>query len=473
MASSESIVVARMLSRSDEALQLVDRLSRVRPKDVGASLVFAATRTVAEKSIAPDIGVLEAVLKPLKGMDQQKKNGLAFLIKAAALSEPSPDEVELAVRSLLDTQKKVALRSSCDRLSKLMEEGETDLAEQVLIKAAAEMAEFDPEYRTSTFDAKTYEYWKQKPEEGTRVPTEMPKLDRYLKGGGLRRQLWLIAAWTGEGKTSFVRLLCYNAIRRGQNVVLVSLEDDRDETMSAFYTLHTRKLLPTNDKRPAGLTYDAVLTRGEGLDPKKKDILKATIDDWEEGLGDRYGTMTIVDPRDNADILTVQNELLQIRRRTGPIDLAVVDYLQYLEPLDYREKSNTQMARTMKAGRNISLRLNGGEGVFLVSPHPVKQASKEAADKKLYYPSRSLRESAEAGEKATQVIWLLIPDELRDQNKMRIGLAKNRGGNPGPFSGWWAVPQLDRCYIGEEDERSDANTPGVSKKIQQELAGGG
>ena len=70
------------------------------------------------------------------------------------------------------------------------------------------------------------------------LPTGLPSLDRHTRGlkkGGL----WIVAARTGIGKTSFVTAICSHLLRENKRVLFFSTEMSRDDVYDRFVSCGT------------------------------------------------------------------------------------------------------------------------------------------------------------------------------------------------------------------------------------------
>lgn len=455
-ASREDIILARIFQKPAEAYDILDRIVKVRPKHVGARLVLSCARDLAEEGLTPEPALVEKIILELDKGD--KKSAIQSLTRSVALSIPTRDEVEFAVRSMLNDEKLRALREAVKDLGSEVDDEEIENAEQTLTDVIASLSELDYDNAMRAVDTDTYNFYQQQQHLGPRIGYGLRKMDRVLKGGGRRKDFHLIAGYSKEGKST----LCFQASclnkRKGRNGVIISLEMTEDEVFCSCISNHTRKFWK------GGIPYDDVENRGKRLGPKSSEALKRTIDDWQTNK--KYGKLSIIVPKDDATILTCGQLLLQERRKVPELHLAVIDYLQNLDPVNPRKETRSQVADTLRAARNLAMRFNGGEGVFIMSPHPTKQDAWREATKKLYYDLDALRETAESSAKPTAVLWVLSPRPMRAMRRAKVGIIAQRKGDTGPEKGWTVTSMLDRTYMADLDrEPSEAENASMKEEI--------
>lgn len=156
------------------------------------------------------------------------------------------------------------------------------------------------------------------------TPTGYPKLDDLL--GGLARQtLVVIAARPSVGKTAFAVNLAYNVARRGQSVLMLSLE------MSA----------PEIGARLLGVD--------SGVDTRKIDGRQPLNDDEAKRVARSAGAIAemplMVSDRGNTTPQDVKTLTARAGARLGRHPtVVVVDYLQLLQPTQRRDTRHLELA---------------------------------------------------------------------------------------------------------------------------------
>ncbi len=425
----ETIVFTRILAKPAEALTLLDRIDKIRPRGPGHRILLIAMKGLAGNALLPTPSVLEQTLKESPDLELgQRREGLRILAACVGRSTPSADDAELSVRALLQKERHRILRGAISKAEAALSEESIDDAEAAIMDTAASLAELDLESQSSSAERDKYRFFTNEQDLGPPNGFNMPKLDALLDGGGRRTDLISVAAYSKGGKTTLCTNVTYWAVRNGRNVVDFSLEIPKKKKVALYLTMHSHHF------KEGGFRFKDFMNHGKFLREADRDLMKRIEEDWRENPD--YGFLEIVQPKDDATIMTVQHHLMQIRRKVPTLDVCLLDYLQYLEPLDTRAQPNRQVGDTFKMARNLSMRFNAGEGLFIISPHPMKQEAHDAACKKGFYTQTSLGESREVSAKSTVVVWILLEDELRELNKGKVGVLFNRDGPRGPVVGW-------------------------------------
>lgn len=439
---NETILISYMMKNPAESYGIMDRVAKVEPDHIGYAQLFACIRVLLENGIPPAPGVLDNFITKIEpGLDKQERKKLSqALATAATLPAPNRDEAELAILRLIEEQKSRVLQNAMLRVQSNIEEQKIAEAEAAIAEAGAQLSELDYDSMAAAIGADEYDYYGYDPGDlGERTGFGIHQVDEKLKGGGRRKDFLLVAGYAKQGKSILCRQVANLARLQGKNGVIFTLEDTVDEVLCSLLTNHSHLHISS------GLEYDDVESRGEGLGREGTAALKKTVDDWQNNKD--YGKLEIIEPRDDGTILTVAQKLMEYRRKWGRLDYVIVDYLQNLKPVNPRDEARLKIAETMRIARNISMRFHHGEGIYFLSPHPVKQASYDKAMKELYYDFTALRETAEAGAKLTAMLWILITPELREANKAKIGIAAQRKGELGPKKGWTVSAMLGRRKI--------------------------
>ena len=102
--------------------------------------------------------------------------------------------------------------------------------------------------------------------EGFRVPYPFDGLNKFTKGLGLR-ELTLITAGTGVGKSAFVREIAYDLLmNKNMTVGMMMLEEGLRRTMQGFLGIHMNKVLHVDENINEGelrKSFDAVTKNGK------------------------------------------------------------------------------------------------------------------------------------------------------------------------------------------------------------------
>jgi replicative DNA helicase len=229
------------------------------------------------------------------------------------------------------------------------------------------------------------------------IPTSLPQLNQYLRGGYRPTELNLLAARPGMGKTTLAIQIALEALKRGRKVVFVSLEmsrlDIRDKMVSSL----------------AGRNTDWVR---EQLQDKTAEVKKYTA--WLKKASFDFMMTT------GRNVHQFSSSIQKKHRQT-PIDLLVIDYLQ-LMPTTNKGSRNDQVAEISRTLKVMAMEL----GISILA---LSQLSREG-DKAGREPIPSdLRDSGSLEQDANSILFI----HKKDDESFILKLAKNRMGTCGVF----------------------------------------
>lgn len=230
--------------------------------------------------------------------------------------------------------------------------------------------------------------------------TPWADLDRVT--GGLRPgTVVVIGARTSVGKSLMAtNLLAHAALRHGRPSYMASLEMGRTEVMARVISSEAR------------IELNRLMDR------------QLTEADWERisGVHARLAAAPMV--IDDSSRMTVGAIRAGIRdvSRDGPPALAIVDYLQLVQPRDPRANREQQVAEISRQLKIISREMN----TCVIAVAQLNRASLQRQRPGL----ADLRESGAIEQDADQV-WLLHMDPEEGGNAVDVIVAKNRNGQVG------------------------------------------
>lgn len=180
------------------------------------------------------------------------------------------------------------------------------------------------------------------------VPTGFPNLDKV--SDGLFQGLYIIAAISSLGKTTFAIQLADNLARSGKEVIFFSLEQ------SSF------DIITTSLARI--MTQDGVRTRPS--DVRKGEVVKRAFNealkDYRDNIGER---LSIVEGNFNCDITYIENYVRHYVKTTSAKPYVFVDYLQILQPDEDRQTTKEKVDKTITTLKRVSRDL--GLTIFVIS----------------------------------------------------------------------------------------------------------
>tara|TARA_R110000751_G_scaffold76560_2_gene154405 strand:- start:473 stop:1792 length:1320 start_codon:yes stop_codon:yes gene_type:complete len=166
------------------------------------------------------------------------------------------------------------------------------------------------------------------------IPTAFVTHNRNLEGGLARKELAMVAAPPGVGKSLYLVNQGAAAIREGKNVLYVSLEMSEDKIAGRF---------------------DSVLSDLNNKDLKEKPLAKLKLKEVLSEIKEKSRGRLIIKefPTGSCNVNQLRAYLVQLRlHRDFVPDLLIVDYLELLRP-------NRQIDAEYQAQQRISEELRG------------------------------------------------------------------------------------------------------------------
>ena len=281
-----------------------------------------------------------------------------------------------------------------------------------------------------------YDKMAEKASEGEGVLTWLDKID-HSRGGLKHTELMLIAAFTGQFKTTFTLNMAYRAAFSGFNVAFVSLEMSHKEMRTKFYVLHTCNpiFLETKYAHLVGkiTVNDVVYGR---LSPEAKEFYKHALQDFISNPD--YGRIFVWQPESSStsigDIGAKFMEFdTELKNDGRSLDLGCIDYLTLLAPPDVKSKMdpNEALNETIKLTKRLCLTFQNGQGLRIISPFQTNRKGYEEAIKNQgQYQLMALSNAHEAERSADLVISLFASEDERDRDVIKICCLKDRRNKP-------------------------------------------
>lgn len=173
------------------------------------------------------------------------------------------------------------------------------------------------------------------------TPTGFAGLDKELDGG-LYAGLYVLGAVSSLGKTTLALQIADNIARRGQDVLIFSLEMAANELIAKSlsrltYTESGKD--SSNAKTNRGIT---TRTRYEHYSPTEKALIAKAIEAYK-GYSDH---VYIIEGLGNIGAEQIKQAVEEHKKITGNTPIILIDYLQILAPYEVRasDKQNTDKA---------------------------------------------------------------------------------------------------------------------------------
>lgn len=236
------------------------------------------------------------------------------------------------------------------------------------------------------------------------------------KTGGLYGGLYILAAPSSLGKTTFALQLADQLAENGHDSIFFSLEQSRLELVSKSIARRTAQ----ND--PAKAVSSLAIRKGF----LPEHVLKAA-QDYKRAVGDR---VSIIEGNFNCNISFIGDYIRQYINRTGTRPVIFIDYLQLLQPADEGKRQTTKeiIDTTVTTLKRLSRELD----LTVIAISSVNRMNYLAP-----FDFESLKESGSI-EFTADVVWglqyAIIHDQLFDREGnikgKREAMAEAKGANP-------------------------------------------
>lgn len=242
--------------------------------------------------------------------------------------------------------------------------------------------------------------------------------------GGLQNgELWTVAGYSGEGKTTLCcgQLAWSAAVEQGLDVVIFTTETIRVQVRRKLICRHSR--LPMFEL-PDGINSNDL--KNGTMTPEQEAKLQDVVDDLTRNP--MYAKLHVAQVPRNATLSTIDARLRRI------VDwrpkLVVVDYFALFRPEYKRQTVREELGDIFKEAKGIATSFDDGDGVPVVSPWQVSRSARDEAGRTHHYTTKALSETAEAVNSSDGIISLLAEDGQADRRRIEIKgqILKNRDG---------------------------------------------
>ena len=266
------------------------------------------------------------------------------------------------------------------------------------------------------------------------ITTGWEKVDQITGGGGGRKELGVVIAPTGVGKSMVLVHLGATAIKAGMTVV--------------HYTLELQD-------RVIASRYDSCITgiRLNEIQDRKAEIKKEIVD------GDIDGTLIIKEyPTKTATTNTIRAHLEKLKQQGITPDMIIVDYADLLRTLSARKEKREELESIYEELRAIMMENN-------CVGWTASQTNRTGLNQEII----TMQAISEAFSKcfiADFIFSVSRTAEDKQSNGGRIYVAKNRNGPDGlVYSIFMDTANVDIKVLGKY-ENDEAATPSLSNEEQ-------
>lgn len=272
------------------------------------------------------------------------------------------------------------------------------------------------------------------PESAYGVMTGIEQWDSALHGFKTS-EAWIVAAYTGDGKTmTCIQIAYHAAFEQGKNVVFISTEMQKDQLRDLIYARHSlavnKEKCIINDGDLGFEAQDISLGR---LDEESLELFKATMHDVDHGKrAGRYGMLYVIGTKLSDTMQSIRIKCQSLRQHFK-IDLIIIDYAALIAPRTRRRSEREEISEVMRDVKQLALNFNNGEGVAIVTAHQISRHGKESAIKRGgYYTLPDLADTSGAERNMDGVLWVLRDEDNLERKTAWLGCSKNRRGVPTP-----------------------------------------
>jgi hypothetical protein len=285
-----------------------------------------------------------------------------------------------------------------------------------------------------------------------KIPTGIGPLDEGLKGGLDRESFYGIIGYAGQGKSTAVRTIAYNAASAGFRVLHIPIETSFAEEINYYYVMHA---------------YAHAARLGE-CKISSEDLLTGTVDTetmrmFKEVITtDFIADYAITDAKGNTVQRSAVGKNLDIRDVPGdhswtnirgfiqrlhtlnPYDIVIVDYLTLCKPNGANpNEERTAVSYAIKDVKRMLLHEFGDHKPAFITPVQGSRDGKEDAEKNGgAWEASGIWNFSEFDKSLDCLIGVFSTPELNQLNKAKMNVSKNRRGKSlAPFD----LNRLEEC----------------------------
>lgn len=290
----------------------------------------------------------------------------------------------------------------------------------------------------STIDSKEviteYEKRKRDPLSNLGLFTFLDKIDDVFRGTKLG-DLFIIAAFVAQGKTTLAVNIAYNGIMQGLNGMFVTMEANYKEMRDMFYVIHTCNpdwYEHSKFKNLAGkISYERV--RYGELSDLEQEFFEVASQDF--AIKDGFGELHLYQPSEHMTPSRFDMELYdrhaELKERGKTLDFVVIDYVGLMiqdKEVRYGD-FNVDLNNIIKRLKNTAINFDNGRGLRVITPFQVNRDGwKDALKNDGIYKLTALSNAHEAERSSDGVIALFMTEEMKRNGIMKICCLKHRDG---------------------------------------------
>lgn len=257
--------------------------------------------------------------------------------------------------------------------------------------------------------------------------TGLSPIDEATKGAQ-NKELWMVAGFTGHGKTTWLlNWIRYLAVEGEFNILFYSLEMDTQQVWRILACGHA-----CHPKFNRPLDYEKI--KSGTLSNDDADFY---MNELLPDLQNCAGHIEVMNPKGRTSMDNIQAEA-EVINREHPLDLMVIDYLGIVSPNDGqgRLSKGERINENIIQAKRMTTEFNHGDGLCIASAHQInRQGFKKAKENGGVYEMEAIADANEC-ERSSDALWCIYQDPpLRQKKEAIITNLKNRDGRiVEPFS---------------------------------------
>jgi len=285
------------------------------------------------KKLPPDSAIIEE-LKCSKDPNESIADYEKELEKINQLTEESIKNKEYLLDLVEKFAKKCSVKFGIINCIDLLEQGNYDEIEEVLKGSLSVSRALDLGKNYDDFEKRWDEYYGQDWSNNKKIPTGFPTIDAVLEGGLSKKELGLIAAPAGVGKSMLLVRQASICMAKGLNVLFISLEMTEELIAARLDTMLTK--MPLIDIKANKNEFFNRINRVQNH-IKGKLVIKQF-------------------PTRQANVNSIKALISQIYSKSDlRFDVLIVDYLELLTPLKEISAEYLAQERTNQELRGLGI----------------------------------------------------------------------------------------------------------------------
>ena len=271
------------------------------------------------------------------------------------------------------------------------------------------------------------------------LPTGLSVIDE-LTDGHEAGELWVIGAYTGQGKSFILQNIAYHRrIEAGLTGIFWSTEQHVAQIKRRLVIRHS---LNPKFGAPDGLSYTDV-KRGR-LDAQDRALyLDEVLPDWNS---EHYPPLLLRTAPAGSTLESIMRRTEELNRQY-PLDYVIIDYLSMLRPAQATSDERIAQTRLFIGAKSFALNFDGQRGIPLLTAAQTNPTSFLRALETNRYPLRAIADTSEAERSSDFLMFLLRRPEDSENNEIQAGILKYRDGESDVF--FTFEERFDQSYIGD------------------------